>query len=57
MTLEKFAVLVFFVGAIMAAIFWLPDKLGLDFSNSMFCLSAAFIVAVIIVIRRGLHKD
>ncbi|HMT20863.1 MAG TPA: hypothetical protein PKE20_06380 [Promineifilum sp.] len=57
MSLDKFAAILFFIGLIMATIFWLPNRLGLDFENSMFCLGAAFVAAVVIVIRAGIHRS
>lgn len=54
--MEKFAVGIFFVALVMAVIFWLPDKLGLGFSNNTFCLGAAFVVGVIVVIAIGARK-
>lgn len=57
MSLDKFAAVVFFIGLIMAAIFWLPNRLGLDFENSTFCLGAAFVAAIVIVIWAGIHKS
>jgi|CXWK01.1.fsa_nt_gi hypothetical protein len=54
--MERFVVVLFFIGLIMAAIFWLPEKLGLGLENSTFCLGAAFITALVIVLRAGIHK-
>lgn len=55
--MDKIAVVIFFIALVMAAIFWLPDKLGLSFSSNTFCLGAAFVVGVIVVIRAGIHKN
>ncbi len=53
MDTDRFATVVFFIGLIMAAILWLPEQLGID---SVWCVSAAFIIAVIIVFSRGIHN-
>ncbi len=55
--MDKFLFVVFVIGLIMAAIFWLPEKLGFDLANSTFCLGAAFIAAPIIVLKLGLHRS
>lgn len=55
--IDRIAVIIFFIALIMAAIFWLPNKLGLNFENSTFCLGAAFIIGVIIVIRAGIGQN
>ena len=54
--MERFVVVVFFIALIMAAIFWLPEKLGLGLENSTFCLGVAFVAALVIVLKAGLHK-
>ncbi len=55
--MDKFIFILFVIGLIMAAIFWLPEKLGLGLENSPFCLGVAFILAIVIVIWLGLHKS
>lgn len=55
--MERFVVVLFFIGLIMAAIFWLPNKLGLGFENSNFCIGAAFVAAVVVVIWAGIGRE
>lgn len=55
--MERFVVVVFFIALIMAAIFWLPNKLGFNFENSNFCIVAAFIAAVAVVVWAGIGRE
>ena len=54
--MERFDLVLFFIGLIMAAIFWLPEKLGLGLENSTFCLAAAVITDLVLVLRPGVRK-
>jgi hypothetical protein len=51
MNSEKFIFILVCVFTIGAAIFWLPDKLGMD---TTFCAGLSFVLAIIIVIKLGL---